>query len=49
MSGDRPGDELLAAKGMTKRFSGVTALDRVDVALAAGEARSARTGPASRR
>jgi len=39
MSGDRPGDELLTATGMTKRFSGVTALDRVDLALAAGEAR----------
>jgi monosaccharide-transporting ATPase len=39
MSSDGPGDELLAATGMTKRFSGVTALDRVDVALAAGEAR----------
>ena len=39
MSGDRSGDELLTATGMTKRFSGVTALDRVDLALAAGEAR----------
>jgi galactofuranose transport system ATP-binding protein len=39
MSGDRPGDELLTATGMTKRFSGVIALDRVDLALAAGEAR----------
>jgi ribose transport system ATP-binding protein len=39
MSGDRSGDELLTATGMTKRFSGVTALDRVDLALTAGEAR----------
>ena len=39
MSAGSTGGELITAAGMTKRFSGVTALDRVSIAVAPGEAR----------
>ena len=42
---------LLCARGVSKRFAGVTALDGVDFDLRAGEVHAlwARTAPASRR
>ena len=37
MSTSSPGPPLLAMRGITKRFPGVTALDDVSISLAAGE------------